>query len=144
MSTTRDTELAEATHELRTVIGRLVRRLRAEAVMPMRQTTVLARIEREGPLSTSDLAERERMRPQSMAETVKELEAAGLVRRDADPSDGRKQLVALTPDGHQALKTDRSRREDWLASAIATRLNARERETLVRAIGLLERLTAEE
>jgi DNA-binding MarR family transcriptional regulator len=110
----------------------------------MRQTTVLARLEREGPQGTSDLAERERMRPQSMAETVKELEAAGFVRRSADPSDGRRQLIALTPDGHQALTADRSRREDWLASAIAARLTAKERETLVQAIALLGRLTDEE
>lgn len=137
-------ETRDASHELRTVLGRLIRRLRAEAALPMRQTTVLARLEREGPQSTSDLAERERMRPQSMAETVKELEAAGFVRRDADPTDGRRQLVALTPDGRQALKTDRSRREDWLARALAERLTAEERATLVRAIGLLERLTDEE
>lgn len=137
-------ETRDASHELRTVLGRLIRRLRAEAALPMRQTTVLARLEREGPQSTSDLAERERMRPQSMAETVKELEAAGFVRRDADPTDGRRQLVALTPDGRQALKTDRSRREDWLAHALAERLTAEERATLVRAIGLLERLTDEE
>ena len=137
-------ETRDASHELRTVLGRLVRRLRAEAALPMRQTTVLARLEREGPQGTSDLAERERMRPQSMAETVKELEAAGFVRRDADPTDGRRQLVALTSAGQRALTADRSRREDWLASALSERLNANERETLMRAIVLLERLTDEE
>jgi len=142
--TREQTDLVRASHELRLVLGRVIRRLRAEATLPLRVTTVLSRLEREGPLGTSDLAERERMRPQSMAETVKELEAEGWVRRDADPSDGRRQLVTLTAGGRKALAADRSRREDWLSETIAQRLTAREQETLVRAIELLARLTDEE
>jgi len=122
------------------VLGRLSRRLKAEAVHPIRLTSVLARLERDGPLGTSDLAERERMRPQSMAETVKELEAEGWATRHGDPSDGRRQLVTLTSAGRKALAADRSRREDWLGEAIARRLSHREQETLARAIELLARL----
>jgi DNA-binding MarR family transcriptional regulator len=134
----------DASHELRTVLGRLIRRLRAEATLPLRQMTVLARLDREGRQSTSHLAERERMRPQSMAETVKELEAAGLVERRPDPTDGRRQLIDLTESGRRTLSADRSRREDWLARAIESRLTLREQETLVRATALLARLTDEE
>jgi DNA-binding MarR family transcriptional regulator len=131
-------------HELRLVLGRLVRRLRAEAMLPLNQTTVLARLERDGELSTSALAERERMRPQSMAQTVKDLESSGLVTRHGDPSDARRMLVALTPAGRKALAADRGRREDWLSGAIETRLSAREQETLGRAIELLRRLADRE
>ena len=52
--------------------------------------TVLGRLDREGPASISDLAAAERMRPQSMAQTVRDLEAAGLVSRRPDPDDGRR------------------------------------------------------
>ena len=72
---------AELAHELRETVGRIVRRLRAEPGAPLAQTTVLARIDRFGPASVSDLAAAEGMRPQSMAQTVRDLEAAGMVAR---------------------------------------------------------------
>ncbi len=141
---TRDANVARASHELRLVLGRLVRRLRAHSGMPLNQATVLGRLDREGPLGTSDLAERERMRPQSMAETVKDLEAAGLVQRAADPNDGRRLLITLTTEGRKTLAAARSQREDWLAEAIEAQLSTREQETLMRAIALLQRLTDDE
>ena len=55
-------------HDLRETLGRLVRRLRSEpGSLPVAHATVLARLDREGPAGTSDLAAAERMRPQSMA-----------------------------------------------------------------------------
>lgn len=140
MSTGTKPDLLRAAHELRLVLGRIVRRMRAEATLPLNQTTVLSRLDRDGELSTSALAERERMRPQSMAQTVKDLEAAGLVAGHGDPSDARRVLLTLTAAGRKALLTDRSRREDWLSGAIEQRLTAKEQETLVRAIELLDRL----
>ncbi|HZS25475.1 MAG TPA: MarR family transcriptional regulator [Gaiellaceae bacterium] len=136
----RQTPVADAPQALRIVLGRLVRKLRASDSVPLRLATVLARLDREGPLTTSELAALERMRPQSMAETVQELAADGLVEKRADPGDGRRQLVSPTPRGRAVLAESRRRREDWLASAIAERLSARERETLAEAIALLERL----
>ena len=72
-------------HELRETIGRLVRRLRAEPGPSVGRLAVLGRLDRDGPASISDLAGRERMRPQSMAQTVHDLEAAGLVSRPPGP-----------------------------------------------------------
>ena len=135
-----DPELARMSEELRIVLGRMIRRLRLESPLPIRFTAVLARLEREGTLSTSDLAHRERMRPQSMAETVKELEDEGLIFREPDPKDGRRMLLNLTGPGIATLKEDRARREAWLAGAIAKNLTARERAVLERAMSLLTRL----
>ena len=136
----RPAELPRTSHELQLVLGRLVRRLRAENTVPLRHSTVLSRLEREGPLGTSDLAQRERMRPQSMAETIKELEADALVQREADPTDGRRMLIALTAKGRDLVRRERARREEWLATAIERELTTREQETLARATELLRRL----
>jgi DNA-binding MarR family transcriptional regulator len=130
--------------ELQLVLGRLIRRLRAENTLPLRHGTVLGRLEREGPLATSDLAQRERMRPQSMAETVKELEQEGLVARAPDPADGRRVLIALTAAGATRIRGNRARRAEWLAQAIARELNGREQATLARATALLQRLADSE
>jgi DNA-binding MarR family transcriptional regulator len=136
----RPAELSRTSNDLQMVLGRLVRRLRAENTVPLRHATVLSRLEREGPQGTSDLAQRERMRPQSMAETIKELEGDGLVRREADPTDGRRMLIALTSAGRDLVRRERARREEWLATAIARELTSREQQTLARATALLRRL----
>ena len=82
-------EATQSASELRVVLGRLVRRLRAENTFPATQVAVLARLERDGPQTTSALAAAERVRPQSMAQTVAELRASGFVRRRPHPIDGR-------------------------------------------------------
>jgi DNA-binding MarR family transcriptional regulator len=126
--------------ELRGVLGGLVRRLRAEHRFPLSQGSVLGRLDREGPQSVSDLAVAERVRPQSMAQTVSELESGGLVTRRPDPDDGRRALVELTPAGQATLEADRRHREGWLASAIRNELTPDEQTLLRDAVGLLRRL----
>jgi DNA-binding MarR family transcriptional regulator len=136
----RERDTTQTSHDLQLVLGRLVRRLRAENPIPLRHATVLGLLERDGPMGTSDLAQRERMRPQSMAETIKDLEADGLVRRRPDPSDGRRVQISLTPAGRANVRRNRASREEWLARAIARELNGREEQALAGAIELLRRL----
>jgi DNA-binding MarR family transcriptional regulator len=88
----------------------------------------------------SDLAAAERMRPQSMAQTVRELGDAGLVSRRPDPADGRRAIVELTPAGLETLTTTRAHREAWLTRALDGELDAEERELLQRALTLLRRV----
>lgn len=133
------TDAAPLAGELRVVLGRLMRRLRAEHGFSLAQGAVLGRLDREGPQSVSDLAGRERMRPQSMAQTVSDLEAEGLVERNPDPDDRRRALVSLTGPGRKLLTASRERREGWLVRAIEE-LPAEDRETVERAVVLLGHL----
>ncbi len=126
--------------ELRVVLGRLIRRLRSEHRFSLSQGSVLGRLDREGPQSTSKLASAERVRPQSMGQTVSELETQGLVERRPDPADGRSSLVELTEAGRSELREDRGRREGWLAEAIEENFTVEEREVLDEATRLLARL----
>jgi DNA-binding MarR family transcriptional regulator len=134
------TDSALLASELRVVLGQLVRRLRAERTFPLAHAAVLSRLDREGPQSVSDLAGAERVRPQSMAQTVADLEAGGLVARRPDPGDRRRALVELTDSGLATLEADRRRKEGWLASAIEQDLTP-EQQTLLRdAVDLLRQL----
>ncbi len=137
---TRSTDTALVASELRAVLGRLVRRLRAELSFPMSQGAVLGRLDREGAQSVSELAAAERVRPQSMAQTVGDLEAAGLVGRSPDPDDGRRSLVELSTAGRERLEDDRRNRAGWLAQAMENELSARERAVLAEAVELLRRV----
>jgi DNA-binding MarR family transcriptional regulator len=136
-----EADSARVASDLRLVIGQLVRRLRAEHRFPLAQGTVLGRLDREGPQSVSDLAAKERVRHQSMTQTVLDLEADGFVERRPDPRDRRRALVDLTDAGRAALEEDRRNRVGWLAGAIEERLSARERRVLEEAAELLRRLS---
>jgi DNA-binding MarR family transcriptional regulator len=127
--------------ELRLVLGHLMRRLRVEHRFSLSQGAVLGRLDREGTRSIGDLASAERVRPQSMAQTVSDLEADGLIARSPDPADGRRTLVALTAQGRETLEADRRQREGWLARAIAEDLSPAEQQLLARATSLLQRLS---
>jgi DNA-binding MarR family transcriptional regulator len=126
--------------ELRMVLGHLVRRLRAEHRFSLSQGAVLGRLDREGIKSIGDLAGAERVRPQSMTQTISDLEAEGLVARLADPADGRRILVELTEQGREILEADRREREGWLARAIAEDLSVQQQRLLADAVLLLTRL----
>jgi DNA-binding MarR family transcriptional regulator len=126
--------------DLREVLGTLMRRLRAERGFSLSQAAVLGRLDRDGPRSIGELAVAERVRPQSMAQTVKDLEANGLLTRRTDPADARRVLVRLTTRGRSTLAADRRQREGWLTRAIAERLDDDEQTRLVDAVELLRRL----
>jgi DNA-binding MarR family transcriptional regulator len=135
-----ENDLASAASDLRIVLGQLVRRLRTDNVLPTSHLAVLSRLDRAGTQTTSGLAAGERMRPQSMAQTVAELEKEGLVERQPDSVDRRQILVTLTKHGRMFLTEERRRREDWLSKAISDEFTPSEQEMLFQAVNLLRRL----
>jgi DNA-binding MarR family transcriptional regulator len=140
-ATTDDTALLAA--DLRVVIGRLIRRLRKENLFPLNQASVLGRLDREGPCSVSDLAAAERVRPQSMAQTVGDLEADGLVERSPDPVDRRRALVSITADGRSMIEADRRAREGWLVRGFEE-LPEDDLAAIARSVEILRRLADSE
>ena len=135
---------AALAHHLRRFAGKLKRRLREQADvgdLTPSQTSVLLRLEKEGPATTSALARREGMRPQSMGTIVAALESASLVTGAPDPSDRRQTLLSLTDHCRIWIAESRIARQDWLAQTIAARLSSDEQERLAAVLPLLDRLT---
>ena len=132
--------------EIRALIGKLKRRLREQAGvgdLTPSQISVLLRLEREGPATTSNLARLEGMRPQSMGTLVAPLQAAGLVSGAPDPTDGRQTLLSLTDACRKSVQEGRAARQDWLTRSLQTRFSLKEQESLAEAIELLKRLVAD-
>ncbi|WP_020497684.1 MarR family winged helix-turn-helix transcriptional regulator [Sciscionella marina] len=137
------TEAAKAAQDLRVLFSRLRRRLLDSAAtedLNASQTSVLARLVKDGPSSASVLAGAERVRPQSMATTLTALEKHGLIERAPDPGDGRRQVITLTAAGRKQGHGARASREEWLARSIQERYTAAERATIIEAIALLDRV----
>lgn len=122
---------------------RLAARARVEraGVLSLNQTAVLGRLATHGAMTPGEMASQLRSQPQSLTRTFAALETAGYVRRTSDPTDGRQYLLVLTTAGGRALKQEMAPRDAWVAHAMASILTAEEREVLVRASELMERLT---
>lgn len=126
--------------EIRVLVSKLRRRFREQAgsgdLRPS-QMSVLHRLERDGPTTTSNLARLEGMRPQSMGTVIASLETAGLVSGAADPTDGRQTLLSLTDACRKWMQETRAARQDWLARQLRARLSPEELGKLQEAVALL-------
>ena len=129
----------ELAPRLRWAITRMARRLRQETGVDLgpSQVAALATIERHGPLSPSEVAERERIKRPTVTRIVRHLEAAGLVERVRDPLDGRASILTVTSAGRNLLRRLRERKTAYLAKRLGV-MDAEDRRTLERAAELLE------
>lgn len=133
-----------AATNLRVLFSRLRTRLRevdtADDLTPS-QTSVLIRLYKNGPSSTSELAGAERVRSQSMTATLAGLDRLGYLSRSPDPEDGRRQVITLTQSGHTRAAHSRQAREEWLTRTMQDRYTEAERHVINDALTLLERIT---
>ena len=83
-------------------------------------------------LGMSALADRAMLSPAGMSHLVTRLERDGLVRREVDPSDGRKWFTVLTDRGEQTLLAARRTHNEVLRQTIVAVTSPAERRTLQR------------
>jgi len=139
-------ELETAVNEFTQTIGLLVRRVRAAAAsheLSLTESAVMARLAKDGPATTANLARAEGMKPQSMGATVAALEELGMVERRPHPTDGRQVNIELTAKGAEVRQRARDAKRTWLLQAVS-RLDAREQETLFAAARIMKRLAENE
>jgi len=129
----------ELAPRLRWAVTRMARRLRQEAGTDLgpSQVAALATVERHGPLSPSELADRERIKRPTATRIVGHLEEAGLVERVKDPDDGRASILSISAEGRGHLKSLRARKTAYVAKRLAA-MDPEDRRTLERAAELLE------
>ncbi|MFI5606816.1 MarR family winged helix-turn-helix transcriptional regulator [Amycolatopsis sp. NPDC051903] len=139
-------DLVEGAADLRVALGRLVRRLRQGYVVgeaTLSESSVLSRLDRDGPATPGYLAEQERVKPQAIGVTLAGLVDRGLVTRRPDTADGRRVLMSVTEAGRKLLTDRRSLNTQRVARALADGFDAEERRRLLEVIPLLERLADE-
>lgn len=139
-----DLLLAES---LRWGVSRLASRLRAEQPGSGRALTrlaasVLANLRHSGALTPSELAAIEGMQVQSLTRVLNELEEQGRIRRSRSEVDARRQNIAITDAGRDALEEHVRDGNRWLAEALGQTLSPAERGVLRIAAGLLEQVAA--
>ena len=128
---------------LRVAVGMIKRRTRdalTEGQLTSPELSVLAQIERSGPVTVADLARLHQITPQAMGSTVASLESQSLVSRAPDPDDRRRSLLTISDAGRDALHSGRDTIHDRMAVALGDSFTDDEVATLAAAAPLLERL----
>jgi DNA-binding MarR family transcriptional regulator len=138
-TTTTETDL-DTVARLRAVIARLSRRLRptqAATGLTPTQLSVLVTVVLRDSIRLADLAAHEGLNPTMLSRIVGQLVANELVRRVADPADGRAGFVEATAGGRRLHARIRQERNDALLTQLAG-MNEEERRLVVAALPALE------
>jgi DNA-binding MarR family transcriptional regulator len=141
MATTSPVTVTALAARLRVVIARSTRRLRQEGGGDLSPAlfAALATIDHHGPLTPSEIAERERVTRPTATRFIAKLHARGLVGRTGDPADKRSSLIAITDEGSALLAEWRTRRTAFLSRKLET-MSPEDRATIERAVELLEEI----
>jgi len=133
--------LATGLHRSTLRLTRQLRATRAPGAMSASKLLVLGILLQETIETAADLAARLQLQPQSLTRPLAALEADGLIRREQDPVDRRRQRIRITEAGVKALDADMIERRRRLADAMQRMLTPAERDILRIAASLIERVT---
>jgi DNA-binding MarR family transcriptional regulator len=136
-------EVADKLHSASIHVLRRVAREDSASGLSAARLSALSVLVFGGPKTLGELAAAEQVRPPTMTKIVHGLQEDGLVRRDADPQDGRVARVRATAKGTRVLQQARARRIANLAERLA-HLDAGELTRVGEAADLVEQALAQQ
>lgn len=134
--------------ELRTVVTRLVKKLRAHSPtrekLSLTERSVVRLLDQHPHLLPSELADMEKVSTQSMSQILRHLAEGGYIERRPSATDRRKVHIAISDAGRQLLQTARQERDEWLHATLTQHCSAAELAALQQALPVLTKLVASE
>ncbi|MEU1209663.1 MarR family transcriptional regulator [Nocardia sp. NPDC005825] len=108
--------------------------LRRATGLPLSWYDVLLELDAPHRLRMSDLGERVVLSRTRVSRLVTEMEMQGLVRREANPDDGRSAFVAITDQGRRRFRESAPHYLAGIERRFGEKLDAKELETLASAL----------
>ena len=138
------TNPAQLSTELRTVVTRLMKKLRSHSPtrerLSLTERAVIRQLDEHRQLLPSELAAREKVTAQSMSQILRHLGELGYITRQPQAADKRKVLVSLSAAGLELLHTVRHERDEWLQQTLRDTCSEQELAQLHGVLPLLARL----
>ncbi len=139
---TTDFSAERAAHDLFVLFSRLRRQFFAavdtQGLSPS-QVAVLSRLGKSGPMSPSELAAAERVRPQAITPILAVLSDKGFIERSNDDVDGRRRVASVSAAGQAVLEGGRRAGSEWLIQALEEHCTLKERRMIIDAIAVVDR-----
>jgi DNA-binding MarR family transcriptional regulator len=130
---------ADTIARLRRAMRRAARAADPASPLPVAQLEVLACLAEAPRARPGELARRLKLAPNSVTTLVNALHARGLITRSPAPQDARALTLALTPDGHRAVRRW-TRTNTTIIQAALTMLDPRHQRALTEAAQALHAL----
>jgi DNA-binding MarR family transcriptional regulator len=135
---------AELSTLLRAVISALHKGLRKQMysvnAYSMTEIETIGHLARKGSLAPSELAALTRIKTQSMSQILNKMEEQSVIKKTPSKEDKRKIHVSLTSSGKKMVEKTKYDRDEWLKVAIEKSLTEKEKETLSKALPVLNKL----
>ena len=114
--------------------------MRRDNGLTMARYDVLAHLDMaDGRLGLTDLASSILLSQSGLSKLLDRMEAAGLVRRDPDPRDGRAAITAITPQGRSLVRKARHSHHEFLRQTSGDALDDEDLADLAR---IMDRISA--
>lgn len=130
--------------ELRTVVTRLIKKLRKQSStadkLSLTERSIIALLDKHVELLPNELAAMEKITTQSMSQILSKLQQMDLIKRRISETDKRKAIITLSDLGRDLLYQVRNERNEWLNKALEATCTAEEKALLKQAIGPLTKL----
>ena len=134
----------ELSSSLRSAVSALHKGLRKQSdssnKYSMTELETIAHLFRSPSLLPTELAALTRVKTQSMSQILKNLEEQNIIKRTPSKEDKRKVYISLTPFGKKMVEKVRYDKDEWLKGAIEKSLTDKEKELLLKALPVLNKL----
>lgn len=134
----------ELSSSLRSVISALHKGLRKQMysvnTYSMTEMGTIGNLMRESSVLPSRLAALANVKTQSMSQILKKMEEQGVVKRTPSKEDKRMVYISLTAFGKKLVEKTRYDRDEWLKGMIEKSLTEKEKEILIKALPVLNKL----
>jgi DNA-binding MarR family transcriptional regulator len=136
-----NTDLSSA---LRTAVSALHKGLRKQMysvqAWSMTEMETIGHLMRSPSLLPTELATLTRVKTQSMSQILNKMEEHGIVKRTPSKDDGRKVAISLSASGKKLVEKIIYERDEWLKERIELKLTVKEKEVLIKALPILNKL----
>jgi len=130
--------------ELRTVVFRLIKKLRSQSSMhgklSLTERSVLKLLDQHPQLLPTELAAREKVTTQSISQILRHLTELGYITRQALETDKRKVGIALSAEGQAYLQDVRHEVDEWLVKTLQEACSAEELARVQQVLPVLTKL----
>ncbi len=134
----------ELSSSLRTAISSMQKVLRKQSSTiseySMTERETIGHLIRNPSLLPTELATLTKVKTQTMSHILNKLESQGFVKRTPSKEDKRKIYISITPGGKKMVEKVKYQWDEWLRSAIEKSLTEKEKEILIRALPVLNKL----
>lgn len=129
---------------MRTIVSALHKGLRKQAPLissySMTEVETIGHLFHQSSLLPTELAVLTRVKTQSMSQILKKLEEHGVIKRTPSKDDKRKVFISITSLGKKMVEKTKYERDEWLKGVIEKTLTDKEKETLIKALPILNKL----